>query len=181
MAIVDELCVTFNIDASFIKGIVAITKRDYNPIVEFANRFGQVDPEKVQQFVDLLGQLNLMGGSGSGSSRPGAKLLGGAGGWDAELFQMFDKDKNGNLDFGEFLDMLKYLNLPLSHTKALNVFSEVQKGDWTIGEQEFEKALGLLEDQVAGKVLGMMGLSSKEMIGAFQVLTIILCLLFAFT
>ena len=48
--------------------------------------------------------------------------------------------------------MLKYLNLPLSSDKALRIFSEVEKGDGTVGTvgtEDFEVALQLLAERVA--------------------------------
>src|SRR4051812_43226458 len=93
---------------------------------------------------------------------------------------MFDQDKSGCLDFEEFLDVLKYLNLPLSKNKALRIFSEVEKGDGTIGQDEFESALGLLEERVAGRVLTLMGFSTSDLLLWFMLLCIILILIFAF-
>jgi hypothetical protein len=188
MLLIEQLCEQFSVDPSFIKGIVAISKHDYSVIVEFANRFGQVDPDKVQKFVDLLGQLTLMQPKGSENSG-GKKLLGsatGPGGVDLsnmsypDLFKLFDKDKNGNLDFDEFSDMLKYLNLPLSQNKALRIFSEVQKGDGTVGENEFTTALSMLEEKVANRVLGMMGFSTYTIAGGLLALIFMLALIFSF-
>ena len=49
---------------------------------------------------------------------------------------MFDKDGSNSLDFNEFAELLKYLNMPLSKNKALRIFSECEKGDGTIGPDE---------------------------------------------
>jgi Ca2+-binding EF-hand superfamily protein len=49
---------------------------------------------------------------------------------------MFDQDKSGTIDFEEFLEMLKYLNLPIERNTAQRIFAEAQKGDGTIGQDE---------------------------------------------
>lgn len=61
---------------------------------------------------------------------------------------MFDQDKSGVIDFDEFMEMLKYLRLPLERNHALRIFSEAHRGNGTMGQDEFEKALGLIEDKV---------------------------------
>ncbi len=80
-----------------------------------------------------------------------------------DLFQLADVDKSGSLTFNEFLDLrtspffhlgcaapaspsfpalfftlcaVKYMSLPLSQSVALRIFSEVERGDGTIGQEE---------------------------------------------
>jgi hypothetical protein len=93
---------------------------------------------------------------------------------------MFDQDKSGALDFDEFLEMLKYLNLPLERPQAQRIFAEAQKGDGTMGQDECEKALTLLEDKVGGRVLSLMGFSTATLVGWFVFLSVLLLLIFIF-
>jgi len=96
-----------------------------------------------------------------------------------ELFLMGDIDKSGSLSFDEFCEVLKYLNMPLSQNVALRIFSECEK-DGVMGPDEFEKAIRLLEQRVADKVLVSMGFSTQTLVLGFLGLTVILLLLFVF-
>lgn len=146
-------------DSTFLLGLVRLSKGDYSKIAEFAERFGGCPMDTINKFVALLGQLGRLQPKAAGAAGAAGKILqgaagegksglsgegkeGGAGGPGLsgmsykDLFTMFDQDRNGNLDFEEFMDVLKYLNLPLSKSKALRIFSEVEKGDGTIGPDE---------------------------------------------
>ena len=100
--IVQQFCSVFNIDATFIVGLVQLSKRDYSKIAQFAERFSQCNPEVINKFISLLTQLGMLGPT---KNSPGSlKILQGAGGGQPgnpasnlsnlsykELFQMFDQ------------------------------------------------------------------------------------------
>jgi Ca2+-binding EF-hand superfamily protein len=52
------------------------------------------------------------------------------------IAQLADQDNNGFLTYEEFLELMKYLNLPLSNNVALRIFSEAKKADSTMGPDE---------------------------------------------
>jgi hypothetical protein len=169
-----SFCEGFGVDPKFLTGLIALSKRDYSGLAEFAQRFGACDPRVIEQFIGLLGHLNVLSvsraapsgaiaaklsaaASGAGldsaanalsaasptlsaAARAGvatASAAGPGGGLSyKELFQLADTDKTASLSFSEFMNVLKYISLPLSQSVALRIFSGVERGDGTIGQEE---------------------------------------------
>jgi hypothetical protein len=194
-------CEEFDIDPAFVMGLIAIAKRDFSKISQFAQRFGSCDPVIIDKFVSLLSHLGMLTTMKPNEvankliqkAKTGAQELGKAALTEAkqfavdvgkltykELFQLADTDKSGSLSFDEFMDLLRYMNLPLSQNVALRIYSEVQRFDGTIGQDEFEKAMNLLETRVADRVLTALDLSTQHLVYVFSILVLILLLLFAF-
>jgi len=97
-----------------------------------------------------------------------------------ELFQLADTNKSSSLTFDQFVDLLKYMSLPLSPNVALRIFGEVQRGDGTLGPDEFEKGVHLLEDRIGDRVLESVGCSTSQLLLQFLSRLLLLLLLFIF-
>jgi len=198
--LITHFCVIFDYDPSFLIGLVRLSKLDFSKFAEFAERFGQCHQDTVGKFVRLLSHVGLLTSKTSQGGGGSLKLTGPGGGSAAEkqaagaasaasslanltpkeLFQMFDQDKSGTIDFEEFMEMLKYMHLPLDRPKALRIFSEAQKGDGNMGHDEFEKALNLINEKVTTRVLSMMGFSTATLLAWFIFLVVLVLALFAF-
>jgi hypothetical protein len=112
-----------------VHGLIALAKRDYGGLAEFAQRFGTCDAEIIDKFITLLGHLNLLSVNKSTAANTaivakiGAGVIGAgamaAGSASAnaivnkdlstlsykELFQLADVDKTSSLTFNEFVDL----------------------------------------------------------------------------
>jgi len=160
--------------------------------VSLISRLGLLEPQKASPSSAALVNKSKSptgdssNGEASGTSGAHGKLTPGGGPPPnlanlnyKDLFSLADQDKSGALTFEEFMDVLKYLNMPLSQNVALRIFSECEK-DGVIGPDEFEKCMHLVESKVGDKVLTSMGLSTQTLVLAFLGLSFILLLLFAF-
>ena len=77
--------------------------------------------------------------------------------------------------------MLKYYKLNLSEQKCKELFAECDSDQsGVIDYNEFNKALTLLEEQVANDTIGQLGLSQGALMAAFSLGLTILILLFSF-
>ena len=43
----------------------------------------------------------------------------------SKIFRQTDKDRNGCINFDEFLELLKFMDIQLSYERALNLFASV--------------------------------------------------------
>jgi Ca2+-binding EF-hand superfamily protein len=43
----------------------------------------------------------------------------------SKIFKQTDKDRNGCINFDEFLELLKFMDIQLSYERALNLFASV--------------------------------------------------------
>jgi len=98
----------------------------------------------------------------------------------AKIFDMFDVDGSGNVNFDSFQETLKYMNIDVSPHRALKIFSEVANAEGVCDRDAFQKALDILHQQIASKVLNDMGLSLGNMAKGFIVLVLVLLGLFTF-
>lgn len=78
-----------------------------------------------------------------------------------ELFNMFDKDGSGNIDFNEFIDLCKYLGINLGEENMLQLFARSDKDhDGMVNYDEFAQAMIYLRYFVAKQSLEKIGLSA---------------------
>jgi hypothetical protein len=99
----------------------------------------------------------------------------------ALMFRRFDKDNSGNIDFYEFLDLAKHMNINLSHHKAVELFAAVDAdGSGVLEFTEFADAMGILKEQAATKTLERLGLSTDRLIFIFAALCLLLMALLGF-
>jgi len=97
-----------------------------------------------------------------------------------DLFVMFDKDTSGDINFEEFLDLTKYLQLNLSDNQALKIFSQSAKADGFLDQDRFEEAMDVLRVRITKKALNILGLSTSELLKMLIVRLLILLALFGF-
>lgn len=66
------------------------------------------------------------------------------------MFEKFDKDGNGVLDFEEFQELTRYMGLSLSTFRCKKLFSEADKdGSHILDSKEFEVALKALRNEAS--------------------------------
>lgn len=147
---------------------------DLQAFNKLLDALGEMASGELKQVIDLLRQH--AGVIASFAQSP-AKLLdaakdeaedemlnlisGHSGDWDPrELFNMFDKDKSGQIDIYEFNELLKYMGLHMSSEKLLEVYSKADTDhNKSIDVNEFTKSLKILKQMVANQALEDIGLS----------------------
>merc|ERR1712070_1123433 len=88
-------------------------------------------------------------------------------GFIAKIFAHFDADKSGAIDFHEFQEVLRYINVNISKDKAIKIFITCDAdGSKEITFDEFEKGFGLLAKEIATTALGELGLSNVQIYSA---------------
>jgi len=98
----------------------------------------------------------------------------------ADLFDIFDADKSGQLDFGEFLSLLKFLNLNLPRQRAMQLFNTCAGADGNIDKFEFESCMRVLEELITDQVVSDFGYAIPTLVKKFAGLLVVLALLFVF-
>jgi len=102
-------------------------------------------------------------------------------GYLAKVFAMFDSDKSGKIDFNEFNEMLRYLNINISQEKAIQIFTMCDSdGSKELSYDEFEKGFLQLAKEVAITCLKSMGLSDVQIYGTVGSGLVILLGMFVF-
>eukprot|EP01006_Ploeotia_vitrea_P023713 TRINITY_DN56295_c0_g2_i1.p1 TRINITY_DN56295_c0_g2~~TRINITY_DN56295_c0_g2_i1.p1 ORF type:complete len:290 (-),score=56.78 TRINITY_DN56295_c0_g2_i1:81-884(-) len=170
------------------KGFMAIANRDVSGIADIAMVVGKFDADKMQKLTFLLNKMlpkkkqkqtdadgkggtvmALMVDDKTGKLSPG------------QLFKMFDKDKSGQIEYEEFVELLRYMNLRVTKEKARKLFARADAdGDGMIAYNEFDTAVEIVEDQISSGVLAMLGLSTATMIKVFVTSIVLLLLIFVF-
>jgi len=180
---------TFNIESTFLTAVVGLANRDLRGLLKLAERFGQVNADHIRKFVIILENLQSLGPKKSeGGSHADAKSSFKKNMTEADLqdldaakiFDMFDADGSGSVDFGEFQETLKYMNIDISPHKAMKIFSEVADAEGVCDREAFQQALDILHQQIADKVLTDMGFAVSNLAKIFIGLVILLLGLFAF-
>jgi len=177
--------------------VVAIAQKDFRGIVILAERFGNCEPKKVEMLVNLVENLRTLSPSSKDKDKDAGSLAlatAAKGGPENEsqieqvlselsymdLFEMFDKDHSGDINFEEFLDLTKYLKLNLTDHQSMKIFSQSAKGDGLLDKDNFEHAMNLLRNKISSKALNMLGLSTGELMKILLVHVIILFFMFGF-
>jgi len=102
-------------------------------------------------------------------------------GFLAKLFAQFDTDRSGSIDFIEFQELLRYINVNIAQERAVQIFSRCDTdGNKTLTYDEFEKSFALLAHEVATAALQSLGLSNTQIYSAIGGGTLILGGLCAF-
>ena len=98
-----------------------------------------------------------------------------------DLFNMFDSDNSGSIEFAEFLKLSKYMQLHLSEHKAQKVFTQAdRKGNDRIDFDEFEYALRILRQYASENAYVLLGVSRGTLVKLFLGSVSVLLLLFLF-
>jgi hypothetical protein len=99
------------------------------------------------------------------------------------LFTKYDVDKSGALEFEEFFEILKLLNYPkqMKEAAVMSIFVNADNSKTgSLNMTEFKKGLQMDQDRQSSRVLELMGLSPKAMIGIVLGLLGVLLILFGF-
>jgi len=81
----------------------------------------------------------------------------------AKIFAQFDADKSSTIDFDEFTEMLRYVNVNISQEKAVQIFSMVDiDGSKELSFDEFERGFELLAKEVVHTTLKNLGISDIQ-------------------
>jgi len=177
----------FKVNPTFVNAVVGLAKHDFEPVAKLAQRFGNVDSAVFPKIVSLLENSHNMVPKGIFSKSTErnenkkidpnlAKNLD-----PSKLFDLFDTENKGSITFDQFTELVKYMNVDLSPTKAMKIFADSSSPKTNLMDKAgFEKALDALHGNIAGHVLDLMGLSVATLAKIFIVLTILLLGLFAF-
>jgi len=182
---------TFKVESSIISAVIAIAKHDIDSIAQFAERFGRFEPGSITKIVHVIENIQSPKSSDSSDSQPSSEKSTQVNGSNdhkvdlssldpGKVFDMFDKDHSGFIDYNEFTDLIKYMNVNVTPPRALKIFSEAASADGRCDKVAFEKALAALNELVTEKVLADMGLSVGKLVAIFVALVLLLLGLFAF-
>jgi hypothetical protein len=188
----DDFANAFKVDPHIMSGIIAVGKGDKAGIVNLAQRFGLCDQEKVEQLLRLLNQLNYLMpkkgnfsldflSSDSSNSNDANSVIKNTSSlsW-GQLFEMFDRDKNGTLEFREFWDLVKFLNVDLTHHKAMEIFARTSDAFGRVDKQGFESAMEHLGENISGRTMDFLGISTGNLARFFILLIVLVIMLLYF-
>lgn len=57
---IDRFCDSFDVDTTFLYGIIWLGRRDYSKMVSFAERFGQCELDVIKKLMSLISHLGLL-------------------------------------------------------------------------------------------------------------------------
>jgi hypothetical protein len=102
-------------------------------------------------------------------------------GFLAKIFSQFDADRSGTIDFYEFQEMLRYINVNISQEKAIQIFTRVDSdGSKALTYDEFERGFALLASEIALAALQSLGITDTQIYAAVGSGFLILIFLFSF-
>lgn len=148
-------------------GIISICKGDFSGMERIAKLVGSYDEGKMGNFMKILEKYaKFISNSDSKYKAKREDLYKAISSGDQlsinEMFQMFDKDKNGTLDFQEFCELCKYMGLFLNKEILLQLYAEADENDNNnIDKDEFKVAITVLKNKVGNDALEMMGLTRR--------------------
>ena len=88
----------------------------------------------------------------------------------SKIFRQTDKDRNGCINFDEFLELLKFMDIQLSYERALNLFASVDPdGSGSLDPREFDEGFAKLEAEVATDALTIMGVTPGKLLMYFLI------------
>jgi len=175
-----DFCNEFSIDPEVVRGMVAIAKGDLDGITRLILHFGKINNAQLESIIQVFTQItgvnptSLVVKNDGKDNKQALKDLS-----YPTLFQMFDVQSVGKLDYPEFQDLLKYLNVDLSPSKSLELFT-VSATDSAMSQSEFETAMKSLESQVTARVMTYVGLSTAMLVKIFILGLVLLLGLFVF-
>jgi len=160
--------------------MVAIAKSDLEGIRSLIMHFGKINNVQLEAIIQVFTQITgvtpptlAVKNDGKNNKQALSDLS------YPTLFQMFDTKSVGKLDYLEFQDLLKYLNLDLSPSKSIELFT-VAGSDHLMSQSDFELAMKSLESQVTTHVMTRVGLSTAVLVKIFVLGLILLLALFVF-
>ena len=182
-------------------GVLGLFNGELEPFLRLAGKLGTCGERDVRHALTLVrvfgaaaggGGLDLAalttlfdGGAAHGAEslaeRAQSALLNVAAATPAELFNRFDRDGTGSIEFHEFRELCKHMNLFLSKTEALKIFTKFDnQGNGQIDYDEFEGCFKLLQLEIVLLVLEDMGITREALAFGFTYGVFTLLLLFGF-
>jgi hypothetical protein len=170
---VTSLGKALDIDSLFLEALISLANRDASKLCLFAQRFGQCDDVVMANLQALVTSLEHF--VPRYQTIPNSTLAP-----QTEPCGAAVHYKSGGLEYNEFVELLKHLNLPITANRALRIFSESEQGDGTLGPDGFEDAMVSLEQSVTTNVVNLMGYSFHTLVFWFVSSVALLVLLFSF-
>jgi len=170
-----EFSDAFLVDRAIVDGVISIGQKNFEGISAFGERFGSCQRKEAESLVTLIENLRTILPRGRDSaSRSLTSKVQSASSEDSvekavadlapkQIFGLIDKDKSGDVDFNEFLDLLKYLRFDMSENQALKIFAQSAKADGFLSPDNFEIAIDKLNDLVCHRALQYMDLSTTDL------------------
>jgi len=98
-----------------------------------------------------------------------------------DVYDKFDADKSGAIDFDEFCEVMRFLNINISRQKAIDIFAKVDEDrDCTLNFEEFSNAISALEHEMTENSLDSMGFTMHAILATIAGGVAVLGILFAF-
>lgn len=182
---ISDLSDAFSIDYNIVQGLISIAKSDWEGVSDMAGRFCEFDPHKIAQLVLLVKRLKLVGeeeyNDKDQNQYLNLKEKLDAGGDIDNIFHVLDKDGSGLLEFEEFIQVMKYFDLEMTHQRLLQIFSKFDAdGSASMNLQEFEAAFNYIKSEISRGAMDQLGLAKKKLVMIFVGSVLILILVFAF-
>lgn len=173
-----------------LRGIIALSSLDIHGITDVATQIGAYDASEAATAVRMLKKHLTTSstlseeGEEEEEETAGGTIQQQCGHGDVttqDLFNMFDSDNSGSIEFAEFLKLSKYMQLHLSEHKAQKVFTQAdRKGNDRIDFDEFEYALRILRQYASENAYVLLGVSRGTLVKLFLGSVSVLLLLFLF-
>ncbi len=151
-------------------GIISLCKGDFTGMERIAKLVGGYDRSRMEGLLKILEKYGsfLTGGDSKFKGRQDSLFNAVQQGDQIglkEMFKLFDKDKGGTLDFGEFCELCKYMGLFLTRETLLQLYAEADENDNnSIEFDEFVLSINILKRQVGRNALESLGLSREQLI-----------------
>ena len=101
----------------------------------------------------------------------------------ADMFQRFNADNSGFIDYNEFWELCRYMGLLMDKEKTLRLFSAADRDhDNRLELREFQIAMILLKLEIATETLKKLGLTTEDLIwfAVFGIIYLLLLFIFIF-
>lgn len=162
--------------------MVSLLNGDIQGVNELASQIGNFDQEKMDKLIKTVSKFSSQLNQPSANKNESIENNKSQNSVDEEkVFDMFDKDKSNNIDYYEFKEVCKYMNLILPEEEYRRVFLEVDvSGEGTLDRVEFSKCLKIIKRRSGDNTLANMGLSTGKIVAFVAMMTIQLVLIFFF-
>ena len=98
-----------------------------------------------------------------------------------DLFSIFDIDRSGKIEYDEFKQVLRYIELNLTQERALLIFASADKsGNGGLDYNELEVAVDLIKFELVKQTINQSGYSLVTLIQGFVFVAMLLALTFVF-
>lgn len=173
-----------------INGLIGLAQRDLDAVGEMAVELGGFDKSKMESLIKMIeGAMKVAGQvldkvqdtTDEGEPKEVEPLTEGEEAQLAHMFKRFDADESGSIDYHEFQEVMRHMNLSISGNKAVQLFAQVDTdASGVLDFNEFHKAVQLLKENAADATLSKLGFSMDRLIIFFVGLCLLLLALLGF-